>query len=106
MRVWGPSGDELAEIAAGSAVGRVATRMAAVEQDALLDLVFQSIAGTEKANASLGINLVMLREANEQARSPKRRACLRRTRARRGAHSPLRQTMKPVGSGRDDSALG
>jgi len=33
------------------------------------DLVFQSIAGTEAANASFGINLALLREATDAARS-------------------------------------
>jgi len=50
----------------------VTTQIAAMEQGAPVDLVFQSIAGTEKANASFGINLAMLREANEAARALKR----------------------------------
>jgi ethanolamine ammonia-lyase large subunit len=36
-----------------------------IEQKAPVDLAFQSIAGTEAANASFGINLEMLREARE-----------------------------------------
>jgi ethanolamine ammonia-lyase large subunit len=50
-------------------LAHVTTQMAAMEQGAPVDLVFQSIAGTEKANASFGINLAMLREANEAARA-------------------------------------
>jgi ethanolamine ammonia-lyase large subunit len=46
--------------------------MAAMEQGAPVDLVFQSIAGTEKANASFGINLALLKEANEAARALRR----------------------------------
>ena len=57
-------------------LAHVSTQMAAMEQGAPVDLVFQSIAGTEKANASFGINLAMLREANEAARSLKRGAWL------------------------------
>ncbi|MCQ6513053.1 ethanolamine ammonia-lyase subunit EutB, partial [Vibrio parahaemolyticus] len=34
-----------------------------VEQGAPVDLVFQSIAGTEAANASFGISLALLKEA-------------------------------------------
>ncbi|WP_341226955.1 ethanolamine ammonia-lyase subunit EutB [uncultured Arcticibacterium sp.] len=34
-----------------------------------VDLVFQSIAGTEKANSSFGINLSILKEANEAAKT-------------------------------------
>ncbi len=37
----------------------------AIEKGAPVDLVFQSIAGTEKANASFGINLGILQEAYE-----------------------------------------
>jgi ethanolamine ammonia-lyase large subunit len=37
-----------------------------------VDLVFQSIAGTQKANSSFGINLALLKEAHEAALSLKR----------------------------------
>lgn len=37
-----------------------------------VDLVFQSIGGTEKTNTSFGINLAMLKEAEDAARSLKR----------------------------------
>jgi ethanolamine ammonia-lyase large subunit len=60
-------------------LAHVTTQMAAMEQGAPVDLVFQSIAGTEKANASFGINLAMLREANEAARALKRGACVQKT---------------------------
>ena len=53
-------------------LAHVTTQIAAMEHGAPVDLVFQSIAGTEKANASFGINLAMLREANEAARALKR----------------------------------
>jgi ethanolamine ammonia-lyase large subunit len=39
----------------------------AIEQGAPVDLVFQSIAGTERANASFGVSLSLLREAQEAA---------------------------------------
>ena len=45
----------------------VTTTMQAIEQGAPVDLVFQSIAGTEKANSSFGVNLALLREAREAA---------------------------------------
>jgi ethanolamine ammonia-lyase large subunit len=41
----------------------------AIEQGAPVDLVFQSIAGTEKANANFGVNLALLREAQDAALS-------------------------------------
>jgi len=45
----------------------VTTTMRAMEQGAPVDLVFQSIAGTEKANSSFGVNLALLKEAREAA---------------------------------------
>jgi ethanolamine ammonia-lyase large subunit len=53
-------------------LAHITTQMAAMKQGAPVDLVFQSIAGTEKANASFGINLGILKEANEAARALKR----------------------------------
>ena len=43
-----------------------------VEQGAPVDLVFQSIAGTEAANASFGVSLALLKEAREAALSLQR----------------------------------
>src|SRR5579863_147318 len=48
-------------------LAHVTTQMEAIRQGAPVDLVFQSIAGTEAANRSFGINLAMLREARAQA---------------------------------------
>jgi ethanolamine ammonia-lyase large subunit len=45
----------------------VTTTMQAIQLGAPVDLVFQSIAGTEKANASFGVNMALLREAREAA---------------------------------------
>jgi ethanolamine ammonia-lyase large subunit len=53
-------------------LAHVTTQMAAIETGAPVDLVFQSIAGTEKANASFGISLNLLRQAHEAALSLKR----------------------------------
>lgn len=47
----------------------VTSTIAAIERGAPVDLVFQSIAGTEAANASFGISLRLLHEAHEAARS-------------------------------------
>lgn len=43
-----------------------------IEQDAPVDLVFQSIGGTEQVNKSFGIDLQILKEAHEAGRSLKR----------------------------------
>jgi ethanolamine ammonia-lyase large subunit len=50
-------------------LAHVTTTMRCMEQGAPVDLVFQSIAGTEAANRSFGIDLAMLREAREMALS-------------------------------------
>jgi ethanolamine ammonia-lyase large subunit len=55
-------------------LAHVSTLMAALEQGAPVDLVFQSIAGTEAANRSFGVNLALLDEAYAAARSLKRGA--------------------------------
>jgi ethanolamine ammonia-lyase large subunit len=50
----------------------VTNTIAAIEKGAPVDLVFQSIAGTEKANASFGVSLALLQEAYEAGLSLKR----------------------------------
>ena len=50
----------------------VTNTLLAIEQGAPVDLVFQSVAGTERANAGFGINLALLHEAREAALSLKR----------------------------------
>jgi len=47
----------------------VTNTIAAIERGAPVDLVFQSIAGTEAANRSFGINLALLAEASDAALS-------------------------------------
>lgn len=53
-------------------LSHVTTTVQAIEKGAPVDLVFQSIAGTEKANQGFGINLAILQEAQEAALSLKR----------------------------------
>lgn len=50
----------------------VTTTLEAIERGAPVDLAFQSIAGTEAANASFGVDLGLLREAREATLSLKR----------------------------------
>lgn len=50
----------------------VTNTIAAIERGAPVDLVFQSIAGTEAANASFGVNLALLDEARQAALSLRR----------------------------------
>ena len=53
-------------------LAHVTTQMQAIRQGAPLDLLFQSIAGTQAANASFGITLPLLEEAHAMARELKR----------------------------------
>lgn len=53
-------------------LAHVTTQIQAIEQGAPIDLVFQSIAGTEFANKCFGISLNLLQEAYEAALSLKR----------------------------------
>ncbi|MGO9397137.1 MAG: ethanolamine ammonia-lyase subunit EutB [Xanthobacteraceae bacterium] len=53
-------------------LAHVTTTLDLVRQDAPVDLVFQSIAGTEAANKSFGINLALLEEARAAALSLRR----------------------------------
>ncbi|MBF6317406.1 ethanolamine ammonia-lyase subunit EutB [Nocardia cyriacigeorgica] len=50
-------------------LSHVTTTMELIDNNVPVDLVFQSIAGTEGANASFGVTLPLLAEANEAARS-------------------------------------
>ncbi|MGB6688563.1 MAG: ethanolamine ammonia-lyase subunit EutB [Terracidiphilus sp.] len=50
-------------------LAHVTTQMAALEQGAPVDLIFQSIAGTEAANRSFGVSLALLGEAHEAGKS-------------------------------------
>ncbi len=50
----------------------VTTTVELIEAGAPVDLVFQSIAGTEGANSGFGVNISLLREANEAGRSLRR----------------------------------
>jgi ethanolamine ammonia-lyase large subunit len=62
-------------------LAHVTTLMAALEQGAPVDLVFQSIAGTEAANQSFGVSLALLDEACAAARALKRGALFEASRA-------------------------
>jgi ethanolamine ammonia-lyase large subunit len=53
-------------------LSHVTTTLQLLEQGAPVDLVFQSIGGTEKTNQSFGINLALLKEAHEAGLSLKR----------------------------------
>ncbi len=53
-------------------LAHITTQMEAIEAGLPVDLVFQSIAGTEAANRSFGVNLGLLREACDAARALRR----------------------------------
>jgi ethanolamine ammonia-lyase large subunit len=56
----------------GCVLTHVTTTMKLIGQGLPVDLVFQSIAGTEAANRSFGVDLALLREAHEAGRSLRR----------------------------------
>jgi ethanolamine ammonia-lyase large subunit len=47
-------------------LSHISTQLAAMSREAPVDLLFQSVAGTETANRSFGISLAMLREGRER----------------------------------------
>jgi ethanolamine ammonia-lyase large subunit len=53
-------------------LAHITTQMEAMRRGAPVDLVFQSIAGTEAANSSFGVNIALLKEAWQAARELKR----------------------------------
>jgi len=53
-------------------LSHITTTIAAIQQGAPVDLVFQSIGGTEKTNSSFGINLALLQEGYQAALALKR----------------------------------
>jgi len=55
-------------------LAHITTQLAALEKGAPVDLLFQSIAGTEAANRSFGVNLALLDEAQQAGQSLGRRA--------------------------------
>jgi ethanolamine ammonia-lyase large subunit len=55
-------------------LAHVTTQIAALEAGAPVDLIFQSIAGTEAANRSFGVNLALLEEADQAGQSLRRGA--------------------------------
>ena len=54
-------------------LAHITTQLAALERGAPVDLLFQSVAGTEDANRSFGISLSLLREGQERVRVHHRR---------------------------------
>src|SRR5204863_6014333 len=54
-------------------LGHVSPQRACLERGAPVDLLFQSIAGTQAANASFGVSLALLREGRERVREHHRR---------------------------------
>ena len=53
-------------------LAHITTTLAAIEQGAPVDLVFQSIAGSQAANASFGVSLSLIEEARDAALTLKR----------------------------------
>lgn len=54
-------------------LAHVTTQLACLDRGVPVDLLFQSVAGTEAANASFGVNLALLREGRERVLEQHRR---------------------------------
>jgi ethanolamine ammonia-lyase large subunit len=54
-------------------LAHISTQLAALERGAPVDLLFQSVAGTQKANESFGVTLAMLKEGRERVLDHHRR---------------------------------
>src|SRR5439155_24002109 len=50
----------------GCCLAHISTQLAALDRGAPVDLLFQSVAGTQAANASFGVTLAQLREGRER----------------------------------------
>jgi len=57
--------DELAVPSQGCVLAHVTTQLAVLERGVRVDLLFQSVAGTQAANRAFGIDIALLREAHE-----------------------------------------
>jgi ethanolamine ammonia-lyase large subunit len=66
LRTLGRLIDALGAPTQACCLAHVSTQLAAMERGAPVDLLFQSVAGTEAANASFGISLATLREGRER----------------------------------------
>jgi ethanolamine ammonia-lyase large subunit len=53
-------------------LAHITTQLAALEQGAPVDLLFQSVAGTQSANDSFGVNLELLREGRQRVLESRR----------------------------------
>jgi len=63
-------------------LAHISTQLGALDAGAPIDLLFQSIAGTEAANRSFGVTLAMLREGRERVMEHHRRRFTTETRRR------------------------
>jgi ethanolamine ammonia-lyase large subunit len=87
-------------------LAHISTQLAALEGGAPVDLLFQSIAGTEAANRSFGVTLAMLREGRDQVMEQHRRRLTTETR-RRGeeqhqSQNPTTESAEKTGGHRED----
>ncbi len=68
LRALGRLIDALAVPTQSCVLGHITTQLQAMERGAPVDLLFQSVAGTEAALASFGVSLALLKEGRERAR--------------------------------------
>jgi ethanolamine ammonia-lyase large subunit len=86
-------------------LAHISTQLAAMDRGAPVDLLFQSVAGTQKANESFGITLEMLREGRErvvehhrQRISPRRHEDTDKSKTGLRSESSMREECNPPAS--------
>jgi ethanolamine ammonia-lyase large subunit len=82
-------------------LAHISTQLAAMDRGAPVDLLFQSVAGTEAANRSFGITLSMLKEGREKVLEHQRQRFTSTTETRRhGENSDQRSSVEISGKHR------
>jgi ethanolamine ammonia-lyase large subunit len=86
-------------------LAHISTQLAALERGAPVDLLFQSVAGTQKANESFGTTLSMLREGRERVLDHHRQRGENRVIGRSGDH-PIPPKTGGLGTPAGDRVIG
>ncbi|OAI57432.1 ethanolamine ammonia-lyase [Acidobacteria bacterium SCGC AG-212-P17] len=85
-------------------LAHISTQLKAMERGAPLDLLFQSVAGTQKANESFGITLSMLREGRERVLQHHKDRGIGKTADAQIPQNPRQQREEPKAKGQEPHA--
>jgi ethanolamine ammonia-lyase large subunit len=87
-------------------LAHISTQLKAMELGAPLDLLFQSVAGTQKANESFGITLSMLREGRERVLEHHKNRGIGKTTGTKDASNPSQVREEPKANNQEPKANG